>query len=54
MRTKEWLEEYRKVKYMIKELNSVCCKYDYNIVCETCKYSKECKIVSAVRDVMNI
>lgn len=48
MSTKEWLEEYSKVKEMIKELNSICCKDDYNMVCSTCK------IVSAVRYVMNI
>ena len=54
MSTKEWLEEYSKVKDMIKELNSICFKDDYNMVCSTCKYSKECKIVSVVRSVMNI
>lgn len=54
MSTKEWLEEYRKVKEMIEELNSICCKDDYHFVCSKCKYSKECKIVSAVSWVMNI
>ena len=54
MSTKEWLEEYSKVKEMIKELNSICCKDDYNIVCSKCKYRKECETVSLVRDVMNI
>ena len=54
MSTKEWLEKYSKVKEMIKELNAICCKDDYNSVCSTCKHSKECKIVSAVRYVMNI
>ena len=54
MSTNEWLEEYSKVKEMIEELNSICCKDDYNIVCPTCKYSKECKIVSVVRSVMSI
>lgn len=54
MSTKEWLEEYSKVKDMIKELNSICCTDDYHIDCSKCKYSKECKTVNAVRDVMNI
>ena len=54
MSTNEWLEEYSKVKEMIEELNSICCKDDYNMVCSKCKYSKECKSVSAVRGVMNI
>lgn len=54
MSTKEWLEEYSKVKEMIEELSSICCKDDYNMVCLKCEYRKECKIVSAVRDVMNI
>ena len=54
MSTKEWLEEYSKVKEMIEELNSTCCKYDYYMVCLTCKYRKECKIVSVLSRVMNI
>lgn len=54
MSTEEWLEQYSKVKEMIEELNSICCKDDYNFVCSKCKYSKECKIVSAVNYVMNI
>ena len=54
MTTKEWLEEYSKVKEIIEELNSICCKDDYNMVCSTCQYRKECKIVSAVNSVMNI
>ena len=54
MSTKEWLEEYSKVKYMNKELNSICCKGGYNVVCSKCKYSKECNIASELRSVMNI
>ena len=54
MSTKEWLEEYSKVKDMIKELNSICCKDGYNVVCSKCKYRKECNIVSELRGVINI
>ena len=54
MSTKEWLEEYSKVKEMIEELNVNCCRDNNRIVCTTCNHSKECKIVSAVRGVMNM
>ena len=54
MSSKEWMEEYSKVKEMIEELNANCCRDNIRIVCTMCKYSKECKVISVVRDVMNI
>lgn len=54
MSSKEWLEEYSKVKEMVGELNANCCRDDNRIVCTMCKYRKECAIISAVRSVMNI
>lgn len=54
MSGKEWQEKYSKVKEMIEELNANCCRDNNRIVCTMCKYSKECKIISAVRGVMNI
>lgn len=54
MLCKEWLGKYSKVKEMVEELNSNCCKDDNRIVCTMCKYRKECMIISAVRGVMNI
>ena len=54
MQSREWLEEYSRVKQMVEELNANCCRDNNRIVCTMCKYSKECKIISAVRGVMNI
>lgn len=54
MSSKEWLEEYSKVKEMVRKLNANCCRDDKCIVCPLCKYSKECSIISAVRSVMDI
>lgn len=54
MSSKEWMEQYSKVKEMIEELNSNCCRDDNRIVCTTCKCRKDCMIISSVRDIMNL
>lgn len=54
MSGKEWMEEFDKVKEMVEYLNANCCRDNNRIVCSMCKYSKECKVICAVRGVMNI